>query len=118
MAALDPRLLSLPFPLRVSRFTPAVEEDVRLWAHSHGLLPSGAADERFRASRIGRYAGSVQPDAPWENLRLHAAFLAWLFLVNDQHGEGVYATADAWRAAVEPLVTVLRSGRTTGVLDP
>ncbi|WP_460699099.1 terpene synthase family protein [Nocardia thraciensis] len=102
--------MALPFPLCVSPFAESVQARLERWATESGLTTTPAAKSRFAASQFGIYASYMQADAPQEKLVTYAKFLAWLFLVNDQHGENVYSSPAAWHQAVHPLLTVVRTG--------
>lgn len=110
MATLDERLLKLPFPLCVSPYAQAAEQHVRAWAKRFKMVRRPEAVRRFADARFGIYAGYVQADATRDNLNTYACWLAWLFLVNDQHGEGLYGTPQAWLDAVRHLRPILDTG--------
>lgn len=52
----------------------------------------------------------MQADATRDNLNTYACWLAWLFLVNDQHDEGLYDTPQAWLDAVRHLRPIFDAG--------
>lgn len=111
METIDTRLTRLPFRVEISRHCGIVESGVALWARSCGLIRTDAATERFTAARFGLYAAAIQPEASEGDLQTYAAFLAWLFTVNDQHGEALYDTAPRWSSAVHPLYGIVQELR-------
>ncbi|GAB2706950.1 terpene synthase family protein [Nocardia thraciensis] len=111
MPDLSQRMLALPFPLHVNPLAGIVQNRLEHWASEFALTSTQAAGSRFAAAQFGIYAGYMQPEAPQEKLLTYAKFVAWLFLVNDQHGENVYPTPSAWRRAVEPLLPIFRTDR-------
>jgi hypothetical protein len=105
------QFIRLPFPLMVSRHEKKIEAGITTWVRKFGLIRSDEAIERFLRARFGLYAAAIQPEAPLRNLQTYAAFVVWLFIVDDQHGEAVYESPEQWRAAVEPLQDIAQERR-------
>ncbi|MCS7483838.1 hypothetical protein ACFFQW_38515 [Umezawaea endophytica] len=110
MPILDERTLRLPFPTCSSPFAEAAEVHVRQWARRFEMVRGPESERRFAETGFGICAGYVQADASSAALNVYAKWLAWLFLVNDQHGEGVYETPETWLGAVRHLRPVFETG--------
>lgn len=100
------RIPRFPFPLKLSPHLHLVEAEVMAWTRHFGLIRGPEAVERIEQARFGLYAAAIQPEASLDDLRVYAAFLAWLFIVNDQHGEALYGSPSQWNIAVKPLIDV------------
>lgn len=77
------------YPSPVSPWTTQADDYVQEWAASFGLIQSAAARSRFRATAPGELAGRVYATAAGsDRLETAAAWIGWLFLIDDQLDEG------------------------------
>jgi hypothetical protein len=68
----------------------SVEIDARnqAWAIAFGLAPTAAAAARHAAIRCASFAAHTYPRAPFDVVGIGADLITWLFLFDDQIGEG------------------------------
>jgi hypothetical protein len=62
-----------------------VEVELQEWAGTSGLVVGESARRKFAGARFGDCAAYVYPDAP--DLLVHAKWLAWLFVADDEFDE-------------------------------
>ncbi|MBF6176588.1 terpene synthase family protein [Nocardia blacklockiae] len=108
MAPVSDRLLSLPLSAASNPHAAQVQHELEDWVVRAGLVRNRVTARRASVAEVGMYAGSIQPEAPYARLLVYAKLLTWMFLVNDQYGQGIYRTPEAWRLAVAPLYPILR----------
>lgn len=65
-----------------------VESRTQEWAARFGIVEARLEVERFAKIRCGSFAAHTYSDAPIEIIEIGAALIGWLFLFDDQYGEG------------------------------
>ncbi|MFD0384386.1 hypothetical protein ACFQ2B_25595 [Streptomyces stramineus] len=76
---------------RANPHAPEAAVFIDRWVRRTGLIQSFSAQQRFRKAGCADYAARVMPDADRERLKRGAAWLVWLFILDDQvaeHGPG------------------------------
>jgi terpene synthase-like protein len=111
-------VIVLPFQAHVSPFTTIAEDRNRQWARRMQLAATEAAIERFDRARFGFGASCVYPSANLPDLALCADWLSWLLAADDQHGEGIYGTPEAWSTARRKLEQVLNGNNASDATNP
>ncbi|MET9885661.1 terpene synthase family protein [Streptomyces sp. NPDC006430] len=82
------------------------------WALRHELVVSQAADQ-FAGIGCGHLAGRVSGEVPYDRIVLLSEWMAWSFVLDDQH-DHLIRTGDvaAWRPVREAITQYLATGRT------
>src|SRR5712691_1372819 len=88
----------------------AVEDLNRLWARRVHLVRIATAGHRFDESLFGILAAHTTPHADMAGLQLCAAWISWLFQLDDQHAEGAHGSPAAWTRATGAIGQVLLAG--------
>lgn len=104
-----PLTLNLPFPVRCHPAAAEIESNVLTWAEEFGLTPTPNARALLAGSRFGQMAAYAYPTASLPDAEWAAAWITWLFLLDDQLEEGAYGTEYAYRPVIEAVSQVLRS---------
>src|SRR5260370_10144314 len=73
----------------------AVEDLNRLWGRRVHLVRTATAGRRFDESLFGILAAHTTPHADMAALQLCAAWISWLFQLDDQHAEAAHCSPDA-----------------------
>lgn len=83
------------------------------WVLRHELVT--AAAEQFSGIGVGHLAGRVSGDVPYERIVLLAEWMAWSFVLDDQH-DHLIRTGEvaAWRPITDAITVYLRTGRIEG----
>lgn len=83
------------------------------WAVRHELVVD--AVEQFAGIGFGHLAGRVSGEVPYETVVLLAEWMAWSFVLDDQH-DHLIRTGElaAWRPVVETITTYLETGTAEG----
>ncbi|MGI5447055.1 terpene synthase family protein [Streptomyces sp. CA-243310] len=81
------------------------------WALHHELVTD--ASEQFAGIGFGHLAGRVSGEVPYEKIVLLAEWMAWSFVLDDQH-DHLIRTGEltAWRPVTDTITTYLATGRT------
>ncbi|MEU9798619.1 terpene synthase family protein [Streptomyces sp. NPDC051000] len=81
------------------------------WALRHELVTD--ASEQFAGIGFGHLAGRVSGEVPYEQVVLLAEWMAWSFVLDDQH-DHLIRTGEltAWRPVTDTITTYLTTGRT------
>ncbi|MFF3623204.1 lyase [Streptomyces sp. NPDC002467] len=83
------------------------------WVLQHELVT--AAAEQFSGIGVGHLAGRVSGDVPYERVLLLAEWMAWSFVLDDQHDHLIRAgEVSAWRPVTDAITGYLRTGRIEG----
>ncbi|MFF4293674.1 terpene synthase family protein [Streptomyces vinaceus] len=82
------------------------------WALGHELVTDAA--EQFTAIGCGHLAGRVSGEVPYETIVLLAEWMAWSFVLDDQH-DHLIRTGElaAWRPVTDAITEYLATGRTS-----
>lgn len=94
-------------PLETSPVSPHVEyAETRAyqWARRHGVIGD---PKLFRRMRYGRCAAYAYPNSSPESLAICAEWIAWGFLVDDQHTRVLHLSLDEWNAVMVRLQAIL-----------
>lgn len=83
------------------------------WVVRHELVTD--AVEQFAGIGFGHLAGRVSGEVPYETVVLLAEWMAWSFVLDDQH-DHLIRTGEvaAWRPVTAAITEHLRTGRITG----
>ncbi|MDJ0385053.1 terpene synthase family protein [Streptomyces sp. G-G2] len=80
------------------------------WALRHELV--NAAAEQFAGIGCGHLAGRVSGEVPYETVVLLAEWMAWSFVLDDQHDHLIRSgELAAWRPMIEAITGYLETGR-------
>nr|WSX53467.1 terpene synthase family protein [Streptomyces sp. NBC_00974] len=80
------------------------------WVLGHELVTAGA--EQFSGIGVGHLAGRVSGEVPYERIVLLAEWMAWSFVLDDQH-DHLIRSGDlaAWRPITDAITNYLETGR-------
>ncbi|MEU8529704.1 MULTISPECIES: terpene synthase family protein [Streptomyces] len=85
-------------------------EEATAWVVRHGLVTD--ALEQFSGIGCGHLAGRVSGDVPYERVALLAEWMAWSFVLDDQHDHLIRnGQLAAWRPVVGAITAYLDTGR-------
>ncbi|KOU16678.1 lyase [Streptomyces sp. WM6372] len=115
MARLDPFPVPdfhLPFGNSKHPLAARANTEATSWALGHELVTDAA--EQFTAIGCGHLAGRVSGDVPYETIVLLAEWMAWSFVLDDQH-DHLIRTGElaAWRPVTDAINQYLATGRTS-----
>ncbi|MCC0093955.1 terpene synthase family protein [Streptomyces flavotricini] len=115
MARLDPFSVPdfhLPFGNSKHPLAARANAEATSWALGHELVTDAA--EQFTAIGCGHLAGRVSGDVPYETVVLLAEWMAWSFVLDDQH-DHLIRTGElaAWRPVTDAITEYLATGRTS-----
>lgn len=115
MARLDPFPVPdfhLPFGNSKHPLAARANAEATSWALHHELVTTGA--EQFTGIGCGHLAGRVSGEVPYETIVLLAEWMAWSFVLDDQH-DHLIRTGElaAWRPVTDAITEYLKTGRTT-----
>lgn len=81
------------------------------WVVGHDLVTD--AVDQFAGIGFGHLAGRVSGDVPYETVVLLAEWMAWSFVLDDQH-DHVIRTGElaAWRPLADAIIDYVETGRT------
>ncbi|MFG2617591.1 lyase [Streptomyces sp. NPDC048507] len=83
------------------------------WVVRHELVTD--AVEQFAGIGFGHLAGRVSGEVPFETVVLLAEWMAWSFVLDDQHDHLIRTgELDAWRPVVDTITTYLETGTADG----
>ncbi|MFC3942914.1 terpene synthase family protein [Pseudomonas gingeri] len=95
--------------VRVNPHAPLAEVEALRWVQRFRLARGDEALERFKRIKCGAFAGHTYPHAPPEKVILGAELIGWLFLFDDQYGEGQEAITMA--RVFDSCMETLRTGQ-------
>ncbi|MER7463136.1 terpene synthase family protein [Streptomyces sp. NPDC097981] len=115
MARLDPFPVPdfhLPFGNSKHPLAARANAEATSWALRHELVNDAA--EQFASIGCGHLAGRVSGEVPYDTVVLLAEWMAWSFVLDDQH-DHLIRTGElaAWRPVTDAVTTYLATGRTT-----
>ncbi|MFD7839455.1 terpene synthase family protein [Streptomyces sp. NPDC059761] len=115
MARLDPFPVPdfhLPFGNSKHPLAARANAEATSWALGHELVTDAA--EQFTAIGCGHLAGRVSGEVPYETIVLLAEWMAWSFVLDDQH-DHLIRTGElaAWRPVTDAITEYLATGRTS-----
>ncbi|MFG2331646.1 terpene synthase family protein [Streptomyces sp. NPDC048604] len=88
-------------------------EEATAWVVGHGLVTH--ALEQFSGIGCGHLAGRVSGEVPYERVLLLAEWMAWSFVLDDQHDHLIRnGELEAWRPVVGAITAYLDTGRADG----
>ncbi|MFI6144783.1 lyase [Streptomyces sp. NPDC051109] len=115
MARLDPFPVPdfhLPFGNSKHPLAARANAEATSWALGHELVTDAA--EQFTAIGCGHLAGRVSGDVPYETIVLLAEWMAWSFVLDDQHDHLIRkGELAAWRPVTDAITEYLATGRTS-----
>jgi hypothetical protein len=86
----------IPFPPRKHPGARQANAEAAAWALRCGLIEEEAFEE-FQGIAFGHLAARVLPDAPYEHVLTLARWIAWSFVLDDQHDHLIrVGRLDAW----------------------
>ncbi|OKK22032.1 lyase [Streptomyces sp. CB00455] len=86
--------------------------DATSWVVRHELVTD--AVDQFAGIGFGHLAGRVSGDVPYETVVLLAEWMAWSFVLDDQHDHLIRTgELEAWRPVAGAITEYLETGRTT-----
>ncbi|MFI6005961.1 terpene synthase family protein [Streptomyces sp. NPDC051366] len=117
MARLDPFPVPdfhLPFGNSKHPLAARANAEATSWALRHELVTDAA--EQFAGIGCGHLAGRVSGEVPYDTILLLAEWMAWSFVLDDQH-DHLIRTGElaAWRPVTDAITQHLDTGRTNRV---
>src|SRR5437879_4867178 len=101
----------LPFESPKHEEAEQANAEATAWALHRGLINNSAED--FAGIGVGHLAARVCHAAPYRRLVLFAKWMAWSFVLDDQHDLLIRSgRLDAWPPVVEPISGYLAGGAT------
>ncbi|MFD7081759.1 terpene synthase family protein [Streptomyces sp. NPDC059918] len=115
MARLDPFPVPdfhLPFGNSKHPLAARANAEATSWALGHELVTDAA--EQFTAIGCGHLAGRVSGEVPYETIVLLAEWMAWSFVLDDQH-DHLIRTGElaAWRPVTDAITEYLDTGKSS-----
>lgn len=75
--------LHFDVPPALSPYTEGVQREINQWMQDHGYLKTERALKRFQAGKFAWTTGRAHPDAGFDEIRVVATYMSWLFMVDD-----------------------------------
>ncbi|MEU3064664.1 terpene synthase family protein [Streptomyces subrutilus] len=101
----------LPFGNSKHPLAARANADATSWAVRHELVTD--AVEQFAGIGFGHLAGRVSGEVPYETVALLAEWMAWSFVLDDQHDHLIRTgELEAWRPVVGAITDHLETGGT------
>ncbi|MFB6806122.1 terpene synthase family protein [Streptomyces sp. NPDC056387] len=116
MARLDPFPVPdfhLPFGNSKHPLAARANSEATSWALRHELVADAA--EQFTAIGCGHLAGRVSGEVPYDTVVLLAEWMAWSFVLDDQHDHLIRkGELAAWPPVTDAITQYLATGRVNG----
>lgn len=75
--------LHFPVEPALSPYTEAVQREINQWMQEHEYLKTEKALKRFQAGKFAWTTGRAHPEAGFDQIRIVATYMSWLFMVDD-----------------------------------